>query len=164
MITEQELATPEDILCDNLEEADDIEEGDEVFGENVRMLWQPRIQEPSQAEFHGRIFVPPNGTQPWYKTLPHYLGPGALVAVGYMDPGNWSTSIAGGSAFGFKLLWVIALSSAMAMFLQVLSLKCGLATGCDLAQVCREAYPKPVVLVLWVIMELAIVATGKLFL
>lgn len=76
-----------------------------------------------------------------------------------MDPGNWSTAIAGGSAFGYTLLFVVLLSSLMAMFLQVLSLKVGLATNRDLAQACRDSYPKRVVHVLWVVMEIAICAT-----
>ena len=88
-----------------------------------------------------------------------YIGPGALVAVGYMDPGNWSTDIAGGSMFGYKLLFVILLSSLMAMFLQHLSLKAGLATGRDLAQICRDSYPNYIVYSLGVIMEVAICAT-----
>lgn len=95
----------------------------------------------------------------WWRVCREYLGPGALVAVGYMDPGNWSTDIAGGSQFGYSLLFVVLLSSLMAMFLQYLSLKAGLATGRDLAQICRDSYPRPVSLFLWVAMEIAIMAT-----
>lgn len=95
----------------------------------------------------------------WWRVCREYLGPGALVAVGYMDPGNWSTDIAGGSQFGYKLLFVVLFSSVMAMFLQYLSLKAGLATGRDLAQICRDSYPRPISLFLWFAMEIAIMAT-----
>jgi hypothetical protein len=95
----------------------------------------------------------------WWRVCREYLGPGALIAVGYMDPGNWSTDIAGGSQYGYKLLFVVLFSSIMAMFLQYLSLKAGLATGRDLAQICRDSYPRPVSLFLWFAMEIAIMAT-----
>src|SRR5687767_15632655 len=85
-------------------------------------------------------------------------GPGYLVAVGYMDPGNWATDIAGGSAFGYTLLSVILLSSLMAMVLQALSARLGIATGLDLAQACRARYPRPVSAVLWILCEIAICA------
>jgi manganese transport protein len=111
----------------------------------------------SLPEFHGTVDVSSGTT--WWGTMKAYIGPGALVAVGYMDPGNWSTSIAGGSAFGYALLFVVLLSSLMAMFLQVLALRVGLATQKDLAQACRDAYPKRVVAVLWIAMEVAICAT-----
>jgi hypothetical protein len=112
------------------------------------------------AEFYGSVPVPPTRTAPWYKVFLSFVGPGALVAVGYMDPGNWSTDIAGGSAFGYRLLFIILISSLMAMFLQALALKMGLATGKDLAQMCRDSYPKSVVTLLWIVMEIAICATG----
>jgi len=85
-------------------------------------------------------------------------GPGLLVAVGYMDPGNWATDIAAGSAYGESLLWVVAVSGAMAMLLQILSLRLGLVTGFDLAQLCRKAYPSGIVIGLWLLAELGIVA------
>jgi manganese transport protein len=132
------------------------EEGDSV--EDETSPWLRPLEEHTLPEFHGQVPVPTTGT-PWYKALRAYLGPGTLVAVGYMDPGNWVTDIAGGSAFGFKLLFVIAMSSLMAMFLQYLSLKAGLATNRDLAQICRDSYPRPVVIMLWIIMEIAICAT-----
>ncbi|WP_348271132.1 Nramp family divalent metal transporter [Aurantimonas sp. Leaf443] len=88
-----------------------------------------------------------------------FIGPGFLVAVGYMDPGNWATSIAGGSEFGYTLLAAVALSSLMAILLQSLCARLAVATGRDLAQACRDAYPRPVSLVLWVLAELAIIAT-----
>ena len=87
-----------------------------------------------------------------------FSGPGFLVAVGYMDPGNWATDLAGASRFGYALLWVVVLSGAMAMLLQALSLRLGIVTGRDLAQHCRDAYPRPIVLGLWLLSEVAIVA------
>lgn len=87
-----------------------------------------------------------------------FSGPGFLVAVGYMDPGNWATDLAGGSQFGYSLLWVIGLSNLMAILLQHLCVKLGIASGRDLAQCCRDQYPKPVVWGLWVLCELAIAA------
>jgi manganese transport protein len=87
-----------------------------------------------------------------------FAGPGFLVAVGYMDPGNWATDLAGGAQFGYTLLSVILLSNLMAILLQHLSLKLGVATGRDLAQACRDHYSKPVVWILWGLCELAIAA------
>src|SRR6202162_4871984 len=92
------------------------------------------------------------------KKLLAFAGPGYLVAVGYMDPGNWATDIAGGSKFGYSLLSVILLSNLMAMFLQELSARLGIATGRDLAQACRENYSRPTAMFLWVICEIAIAA------
>ena len=86
-------------------------------------------------------------------------GPGYLVAVGYMDPGNWATALAGGSAFGYTLLSVALLSSLMAMLLQALCARIGIATGRDLAQLCRDRFPRPVNLALWLLAEIAICAT-----
>ena len=87
-----------------------------------------------------------------------FAGPGYLVSVGYMDPGNWATDLAGGSAFGYRLLWVVLLSNLMAILLQSLCAKLGIVTGRDLAQACRDSYPKPVVVSLWVMCEIAICA------
>ncbi|MBA3707386.1 MAG: Nramp family divalent metal transporter [Planctomycetes bacterium] len=87
-----------------------------------------------------------------------FAGPGYLVAVGYMDPGNWATDLAGGSQFGYQLLCVILISNLMAIFLQGLALKLGIVTGRDLAQACRDQYPLPVSMVLWALCELAIIA------
>lgn len=122
-------------------------------------IWLRNLEETSLAEFNGTITVPNQETN-WFKKFRAFVGPGALVAVGYMDPGNWSTDIAGGSAFGYSLIFVIALSSLMAIFLQGLALKAGLATNRDLAQICRDSYPQHVVTLLWIIMEIAICATG----
>lgn len=88
-----------------------------------------------------------------------FVGPGYLVATGYMDPGNWATALAGGSRFGAALLFVAVLSSLMAILLQSLSARLALATGRDLAQLCGERYPKPVAFGLWLIAETAIIAT-----
>ncbi len=115
---------------------------------------QPSLSLP---EVHRSIAVPPAGKAPWRKFLA-FAGPGYLVAVGYMDPGNWATDIAGGSAFGYNLLCVILLSNLLAMLLQSLCAKLGIAAGRDLAQICRERYSKPVSIMLWLICELAIIA------
>jgi manganese transport protein len=87
-----------------------------------------------------------------------FAGPGYLVAVGYMDPGNWATDLAGGSAFGYTLLSVILISNIMAMVLQALAARLGIVTGLDLAQACRQHYSRPVNLALWALCELAIIA------
>jgi len=88
-----------------------------------------------------------------------YLGPAFLISVGYMDPGNWGTDIQGGSDFGYKLLWVLLLSNLMAILLQTLSAKLGIVTGKTLAENCREYFSRPVSLILWVLSELAMMAT-----
>src|SRR6202012_5862965 len=87
-----------------------------------------------------------------------FIGPGFLISVGYMDPGNWATDIAGGSKYGYTLLFVIMLSNLMAILLQSLALKLGIATGRDLAQACRESYSRPVTFALWLFAEIAIAA------
>src|SRR5262247_586538 len=80
-----------------------------------------------------------------------FAGPGYLVSVGYMDPGNWATDLAGGSKFGYTLLWVILVSNLMAQLLQTLCVRLGLVTGRDLAQACREYYKKPAAIALWLL-------------
>ncbi|AOL36178.1 divalent metal cation transporter [Geobacillus thermoleovorans] len=100
--------------------------------------------------------IPKTGS--WMKKFLAFAGPGYLVAVGYMDPGNWATDIAGGSQFGYTLLSVILLSNLMAILLQALAGKLGIVTGRDLAQACRDHYSKPVAMILWVLCELAIAA------
>jgi len=110
----------------------------------------------SLAEVHASIAVPREGS--WLKRFVAFSGPGYLISVGYMDPGNWATDIAGGSRFGYTLLSIVLLSSLMAIFLQALAARLGIATGRDLAQACRDAYPRSVGLVLWVACELAIIA------
>ena len=111
---------------------------------------------PSLPEAFASIPVP-QGVGFWRK-LVAFSGPAYLVAVGYMDPGNWATDLAGGSAFGYTLLSVVLLSNLMAILLQTLSARLGIATGLDLAQACRTQYSRPAVLVLWVLCELAIAA------
>lgn len=110
----------------------------------------------SLPEVHASIRVP-KGAGFWRRLLA-FAGPGWLVAVGYMDPGNWATDIAGGSAFGYTLLSVILLSNLMAIILQALSARLGIGAGVDLAQACRQNYSKPVAMVLWVLCEIAIIA------
>lgn len=94
----------------------------------------------------------------WFKKVLAFAGPGYLVAVGYMDPGNWATDIGGGAKFGYTLLSVILISNVMAMMLQALSAKLGIVTGRDLAQACRESYSRPVAIGLWIVCEIAIAA------
>jgi len=93
-----------------------------------------------------------------WRQLLAFGGPAYLVSVGYMDPGNWATDIEGGARFGYHLLWVLVLSNAMALLLQTLSARLGIASRRDLAQACRDEYPKPVATVLWLLCEVAIVA------
>lgn len=102
--------------------------------------------------------VPPERGQPFWRKLLRFAGPGFLVAVGYMDPGNWATDIAGGSAYGYTLLSVVLMASLMATLLQALSARLGLASGLDLAQACRQRYSRRVTLALWLLCEGAIVA------
>ena len=87
-----------------------------------------------------------------------FAGPAYLISVGYMDPGNWATDLEGGARFGYRLLWVIVLSNLMAILLQTLSARLGIVAGRDLAQACRETYPRPVCNALWVLCEIAIAA------
>jgi len=117
--------------------------------------WRRARVAPSLAEVYRT--VPVSGTTWWRKVLA-FAGPGYLVAVGYMDPGNWATDLAGGSAFGYTLLTVILLSNLMAILLQGLASKLGIVTGRDLAQACRDHYTPGVNFVLWVLCEIAIAA------
>lgn len=118
--------------------------------------WRAPSTSLSLAEAHGSVALPRRGGV-WRKALA-FAGPGFIVSVGYMDPGNWATDLAGGSAFGYTLLSVVLLSNLMAMLLQALSARLGIATGRDLAQACRDSYPAPVAMVLWVLCEVAICA------
>lgn len=104
-----------------------------------------------------RTIAVPEGAA-WWRKLAAFTGPGFLVAVGYMDPGNWATDLTGGSQFGYTLLSVILMSNIMAIVLQALSARLGIATGRDLAAACRDAYSKPVAIVLWLLCEVAIIA------
>jgi manganese transport protein len=111
---------------------------------------------PTLPEVHRTLHVPVQ--KGFWKKLLAFAGPGYLVAVGYMDPGNWATDLAGGSKFNYALLSVILISSLMAMFLQYLALKLGIATGADLAQLCRQHYGKKASICLWIFAEIAIAA------
>src|SRR5882757_1418552 len=118
--------------------------------------WRRRRGTPSLSEVFGSIAIRPQG--PLWRKLTAFLGPGYLVAVGYMDPGNWATSLAGGSKFGYALLSVALLSNLMAILLQSLCARLGIGAGRDLAQACRDAFPRAVSWPLWVITEIAICA------
>jgi manganese transport protein len=118
--------------------------------------WRHRRTQPTLPEVYRSLQVPMKGS--WLKKFLAFAGPGYMVAVGYMDPGNWATDIAGGSLFGYSLLSVILISNMMAILLQALAGKLGIVTGRDLAQACRDHYSKPVSMVLWVLCELAIAA------
>ncbi|MES2124346.1 MAG: Nramp family divalent metal transporter [Gemmatimonadota bacterium] len=111
---------------------------------------------PSLPEAFRSVKVPVNG--PWWRKALAFAGPGYMVAVGYMDPGNWATDLAGGASFGYALLSVILISNLMAILLQILAVKLGVVTGRDLAQACRDHYSRPVSFLLWVLCEIAIAA------
>jgi len=117
--------------------------------------WRRARVTPSLAEVYRTI--PVHGLT-WWRKLLAFAGPGYLVAVGYMDPGNWATDLAGGSQFGYTLLSVVLISNLMAVLLQGLACKLGIVTGRDLAQACRDHYSKPVAFGLWVLCEIAIAA------
>src|SRR5277367_4308690 len=118
--------------------------------------WRKPIGQVSLAEVHRSILVPT--TASFWRKLLAFSGPGFLVAVGYMDPGNWATDLQGGAQFGYTLLSVILISNLMAILLQHLSIKLGIATGRDLAQACRDHYSTPTVWFLWILCEIAIAA------
>ena len=119
--------------------------------------WRRARERPSLSEVFGSIRTKPTGS--FWRKLSAFLGPGYLVAVGYMDPGNWATSLAGGSKFGYALLTVALLSNLMAILLQALCARLGIGAGRDLAQACRDAFPRAVAWPLWVLAEIAICAT-----
>jgi manganese transport protein len=118
--------------------------------------WRDALRVPSLPESHRSISITPNSS--WFRKMLAFAGPGYLIAVGYMDPGNWATDIGGGSKFGYALLSVVLISNVMAMFLQALSAKLGVVTGRDLAQACRDHYSPRVTFMLWIVCELAIAA------
>ncbi len=120
--------------------------------------WRQESETPSLSEVFRTIAVGNGGTSRFRRFLA-FVGPGYLVAVGYMDPGNWATSLAGGAAFGYTLLFVALLSNIMAILLQSLCARLAVASGRDLAQACRDAFPKWMSVPLWVFAELAIIAT-----
>src|SRR6185295_471834 len=118
--------------------------------------WRSVPPRPSLSEVHRSVLVPTSAS--FIRKLLAFAGPGFLVAVGYMDPGNWATDLAGGSKYNYTLLSVIMLSNLMAILLQALSIKLGVVTGRDLAQACRDHYSRPVSFLLWVLCEIAIAA------
>src|SRR5215470_15045263 len=119
--------------------------------------WRNERGEPSLADMFASVRTATKG--PLWRKLMAFLGPGYLVAVGYMDPGNWATSLAGGSKFGYSLLTVALISNLMAVLLQALCARLGIGAGRDLAQACRDAFPRAVSWPLWVVTEIAICAT-----
>src|SRR5467141_2176093 len=118
--------------------------------------WRRKLSSPTLREVHASI--PVTQTASFWKKLLAFIGPGLMVAVGYMDPGNWATDLAGGAQFGYSLLSVILISNVMAILLQGLAAKLGIVTGRDLAQACRDHYSRPVSLGLWLLCEVAIAA------
>ena len=118
--------------------------------------WRRESPAHSLREVHGTIAIP-QGAGFWRKLFA-FAGPGYLVAVGYMDPGNWATDLAGGARYGYTLLSVILISNLMAILLQALAVRLGIASGRDLAQACRDSYSSPVNISLWILCEIAIAA------
>jgi len=118
--------------------------------------WRVERSSPSLPEVHHSVAVP--RTRSFWTKLGAFIGPGFIVAVGYMDPGNWATDLQGGASYGYTLLSVVLISSLMAIFLQHLAAKLGIVTGRDLAQACRDHYSKPMAIFLWILCELAIAA------
>jgi manganese transport protein len=131
---------------DSLRQAADTDEG-----------WRRERGDASLSDVHRTIAVRTAG--PGWRRAAAFVGPGYLVAVGYMDPGNWATSLAGGSKFGYTLLVVALISNIMAVVLQALCARLAIGSGRDLAQACRDAFPRPVAYTLWFMAELAIIAT-----
>src|SRR5580658_2432975 len=115
-----------------------------------------RQKDVSLGEVHGSIDT--TGKRSWWRQLFVFFGPAYLVSVGYMDPGNWATDLAGGSRFGYGLIWVLVLSNLIAILLQNLSARLGIVRGRDLAQANREVYPRYINLELYVLAEIAIAA------
>jgi manganese transport protein len=117
---------------------------------------QTEESQVSLSEVHRSVAIPRNVGV--LKRMLAFAGPAYLVSVGYMDPGNWATDLEGGARFGYQLIWVLLMSNLIAVLLQTFSARLGIVTGRDLAQACRENYPKPVGYVLWVLCEVAIAA------
>jgi manganese transport protein len=116
----------------------------------------PEHEARSLAEVHRTVPVPAAAS--WLRRMFAFAGPAYLVSVGYMDPGNWATDLAGGARFGYRLVWVLIMSNLMAVLLQTLSARLGVVTGKDLAQACRDFYPRAMAVPLWLLCEVAIVA------
>src|SRR5207245_3942040 len=127
-------------------------------GQEVPMATQNPITAAaphSLEDIHHSVPIPPRSR--WRRFLA-FSGPAFLVSVGYMDPGNWGTDLEAGAKFGYALLWVLVMSNLMAVLLQSLAVRLGVVTGRDLAQACRENYPRPTGLGLWGLCEIAIAA------
>src|SRR5687767_7052359 len=118
--------------------------------------WRSSPAAPSLREVNASVLVPFDAG--FWRKLLAFAGPGYLVAVGYMDPGNWATDLAGGARYGYALLSVILISNLMAILLQALAVRLGIGSGRDLAQACRDSYSRPTTIVLWVLCEIAIAA------
>jgi manganese transport protein len=116
----------------------------------------PKHEQKSLSEIHQTVVIPQNVSR--IKRMFAFFGPAYLVSVGYMDPGNWATDLEGGARFGYALVWVLLMSNLMAVLLQTLSARLGIATGRDLAQACRDNYPAPIAYCLWFLAEIAIAA------
>ena len=122
----------------------------------MRSVLDKNTPHASLSEVHGSVEV--GGIKGWWKKLFAFLGPAYLISVGYMDPGNWATDIAGGSQFGYSLIWVLLLSNCLALLLQSLSARLGIVRGLDLAQASRQTYPPAVNIFLYILAEIAIAA------
>ncbi|OWV94900.1 divalent metal cation transporter [Rhizobium sp. R72] len=129
----------------------------DIVNPNTKTGWRHEREEASLSDVYRSVQTHKQGTR--WRRIAAFLGPGYMVAVGYMDPGNWATSLAGGSKFGYALLTVALLSNLMAIVLQSLCARLAIASGRDLAQACRDAYPKYVSVPLWAFAEIAIIAT-----
>src|SRR5438132_8202956 len=128
----------------------------QTISQTAQAGWKKNLTAPSLPEVHASIPVPKG--KGFWRLLLAYGGPGLMVAVGYMDPGNWATDLAGGAQFGYLLIAVILISNLVAIVLQHLALKLGIVTGRDLAQACRDHYSRPVSIALWILCEIAIAA------
>ena len=133
-----------------------MKERNQLLEPKTEPAWRRKVSEYSLPEVHQSIAVPANAS--FWRKLLAFSGPGFLVAVGYMDPGNWATDLAGGAQFGYTLLSVVMISNLMAILLQHLCIKLGVGTGRDLAQACRDHYSTPTVWFLWILCEIAIAA------
>src|SRR5580658_4159403 len=136
-----------------MKKADQLTESDASASDGLAPASPPGHM--SLEGMHGTVAVPPQQAGFW-RQWRAYVGPAILISVGYMDPGNWGTDLAGGSQFKFKLLWVVGLASLMAIFMQVISSRLGVVTGKDLAQCCRDWYPSWTRWPNWLFCELAI--------
>ena len=119
----------------------------------------PRTSHTDNTTRDARAVLSGKSRKNWFARLLPFLGPAFIASIAYVDPGNFATNIQGGAEFGYLLLWVILGSNLMAMLIQALSAKLGIATGKNLAEHCRSQFPKPVVITMWVLMEVVAMAT-----